>query len=80
MGCLLAKIFDPALPDISVRNYWHVSGVILDAAGCGVSQLKSRSRTGSASLEVSSAAGATNARASNGSISLAKIGAIQVLF
>jgi hypothetical protein len=53
----------------------------LDPAGCGSIQLKSRSRTGSASLEVSSAtnAGGGAVRNSNGSIAaVAKIGAIQV--
>jgi hypothetical protein len=29
MGCILVKILDPAVPDISVRNFWHVNGVIL---------------------------------------------------
>ncbi|KAI1716218.1 hypothetical protein DdX_07253 [Ditylenchus destructor] len=80
MGCLLARICDPALPDASVRNFWHVGGVIIDAASSGAPQNNSRTRTGSMSLEVSSttnAGGNNSSRHSSGTLSIAKLNSIQ---
>uniref|UniRef100_A0AC35TYA8 THAP-type domain-containing protein n=1 Tax=Rhabditophanes sp. KR3021 TaxID=114890 RepID=A0AC35TYA8_9BILA len=30
MGCVSSKFCSPSLPDKSIRDYWHVEGVILD--------------------------------------------------
>ena len=30
MGCIVVKIFDPSPPDSSIRDFWHINGVIVD--------------------------------------------------
>lgn len=30
MGCIVVKLFDPAPPDSSIRDFWHIKGVIVD--------------------------------------------------
>ncbi|CEF70723.1 Hypothetical protein SRAE_X000005400 [Strongyloides ratti] len=30
MGCIFGKLCLPSLPDKSIRDYWHIDGVILD--------------------------------------------------
>ncbi|KAH7731165.1 hypothetical protein AAVH_00062 [Aphelenchoides avenae] len=30
---MLARLFDPAVPDSSIRDFWHVGGVIVDSYG-----------------------------------------------
>ncbi|KAK0396609.1 hypothetical protein QR680_001783 [Steinernema hermaphroditum] len=32
MGCLVAKLCNPSAPDSSVRYFWPISGVIIDAS------------------------------------------------
>lgn len=69
MGCLMTKLFDPSSPDlVAIRDFWHISGVILDASQPKTSS--GRSRAGSSGLEVSSGNASTTDTG-------AKIGAIQ---
>ncbi|TMS36239.1 hypothetical protein L596_003451 [Steinernema carpocapsae] len=42
MGCLVAKICNPKAPDSSVRYFWPIDGVIIDAAP-GSSKIERRS-------------------------------------
>lgn len=30
MGCVVVKLLDPSPPDSSIRDFWHINGVIID--------------------------------------------------